>query len=708
MRKTAFTLLGVLLLACCATAAFAEQFPPGPGDACPDSATIYQVQYGTANPGPTCYPAIGDTVYGVRGVIVGFDPWTSGFAIYIEDPSGDPWTGVDLFTGGTNWQPLFSPANCTGKAYCGGSTAGLAIGDEVSAWGTAIGEYGGGSEIFALDGAFGLDLTIRRISTGNPVPPTHVGTVAELQELPNNPNAEQWEGMLVRVNGPMRVARNSLTGGLPFRSFIAVDDNVCPDGSPGPCDSLLVEQNTLDAQRPDPPPVGLTVNMVQGIYEQRTNYEIQTRGSGDIDAPLPPTLNDAYHVNADTIRCVFDRDLDPTTAQDPNNYTILSILDVPTSATLVEPNVVHLAYSNPLSNGDVENVTANPGIKSSGGVASISPSSVEFVSGVLSIADVQAPDPDSLASASGCVDRSRFAGLGGETGQGALGTRLTMRGVCTAQFGSTLFMLEDAAGGPRSGVTVYAPASPFAVGEQYLYVGNIQEYYGETEAGGNVYLRDEGAVGVPAPVSIGIADCLDWACDASQSYLNPEDFESTLCKLTGVYSTEDRTAGQSFYVGGEPAPNFQGTFLVAPRSTSYTNFAAAIGHGVEVTGLMSYYSSIWRLNPRSDADIVDLGLTTTGVGDQALNRVTFSVFPSPSHNIHADFSLPHAANVELGVFDLLGRRVATLANGQMAAGKYSYAWSGDLAGGGRAKPGLYFYRLTVDGQVHTQRGIYLQ
>jgi hypothetical protein len=70
--------------------------------------------------------------------------------------------------------------------------------------------------------------------------------VAGLQELCSNANAEQWEGCLVRVNGPMRVTRTNETGGsLGFRWAILVDNVTCPTGHVGACDSMFIDLSTL-------------------------------------------------------------------------------------------------------------------------------------------------------------------------------------------------------------------------------------------------------------------------------------------------------------------------------------------------------------------------------------------------------------------------------------------------------------------------------
>jgi hypothetical protein len=57
------------------------------------------------------------------------------------------------------------------------------------------------------------------------------------------------------------------------------------------------------------------------------------------------------------------------------------------------------------------------------------------------------------------------------------------------------------------------------------------------------------------------------------------------------------------------------------------------------------------------------------------------------------FDLPVAAPVSLEVFDLLGRRVATLARGQYPAGRHTAVWNLRESSGASVPPGIYVYRL---------------
>ena len=84
-------------------------------------------------------------------------------------------------------------------------------------------------------------------------------------------------------------------------------------------------------------------------------------------------------------------------------------------------------------------------------------------------------------------------------------------------------------------------------------------------------------------------------------------------------------------------------------------------------------------------------------------------YPNPFNGeTVVDFALPRAAPVDLGVFDAAGQRVATLSQGQRAAGRHQVRWDGRRADGGRLASGLYLYRLRAGDQVETRKLMLLQ
>jgi hypothetical protein len=67
------------------------------------------------------------------------------------------------------------------------------------------------------------------------------------------------------------------------------------------------------------------------------------------------------------------------------------------------------------------------------------------------------------------------------------------------------------------------------------------------------------------------------------------------------------------------------------------------------------------------------------------------------------FALPEASDVRLAVYDAVGRRVATLADGRYEAGRHELRWDGRSGAGLRLASGLYLVRLEAGAQTRTSR-----
>jgi len=665
-------MLAAAALVCSVGTAAAAIYPPGPGGAFPDTLTIVNIQ----NPAAVPFPAIPDTVLGIRGIVTGFDPKPTGFAFYIQDATGNPWTGLDVFTGGTNYQSGFP----------------LAIGDDVVVYGKKQ-EFAGETEIEGFDNSTSTnDVIVRKISSGNPVPPFFVGTTTQLQELPTNAFAEQWEGMLVRVNGPMVVRRTSLSGGTigQNNAFILVSASA-------PSDSLFIDGNTLTTFAP--PAIGTTVDMVQGIYNQRARgYRIQIRDGNDIVLATPPNVVDAYPVSDNQIRVTFDRNITAATGGDENNYSLASFGSID-DATMDGTQAVIVTVTNGLNDGDSETITISGIAGQANGLVMSSPQSRTFINGVLSCAQVEAADQDSLGV--DCVDKSRFAGGGGQTGQGIPGPRMSVTGVTTGVYGS-LFYISDEGQPLRGAVSVFAPSTPLVPGRKYLIAGQVQEFFGETEIVNSVYIQDLGAVSAIEPRLSTVSEADNDTCDATNALIDGEDLECLLIKLpyVKVVQSVDPLPTSGFHVAGMN-PAFDDTIFVSNLNGVLSPFThPALGGVYSITGVVHYANGSFRLCPRNYGDIVFHG-DNVSVPGQNGGKVRFAAYPNPGVKSRLVFSLPQESDVELGVYDLSGREVAQLAKGRMPAGEYTRQWDG------KAGSGVYFYRLKVNGETYTARGVRL-
>ena len=67
------------------------------------------------------------------------------------------------------------------------------------------------------------------------------------------------------------------------------------------------------------------------------------------------------------------------------------------------------------------------------------------------------------------------------------------------------------------------------------------------------------------------------------------------------------------------------------------------------------------------------------------------------------YSLPEAGRATLKVFDLSGRLIRTLADGDMAAADHTVVWDGRDASGNEVGAGVYFCRLEAAGHTATQK-----
>jgi len=79
-----------------------------------------------------------------------------------------------------------------------------------------------------------------------------------------------------------------------------------------------------------------------------------------------------------------------------------------------------------------------------------------------------------------------------------------------------------------------------------------------------------------------------------------------------------------------------------------------------------------------------------------------------SGTIDLEVTLPSPSRVSVAIHDVLGRRMATLANSMLPAGRTNLSWKGSDARGGRASSGIYFVTLTFAQGRRTARTAFLR
>jgi flagellar hook assembly protein FlgD len=84
------------------------------------------------------------------------------------------------------------------------------------------------------------------------------------------------------------------------------------------------------------------------------------------------------------------------------------------------------------------------------------------------------------------------------------------------------------------------------------------------------------------------------------------------------------------------------------------------------------------------------------------------VKPNPVTNGMAQisFSLAEPGRVALKIYDASGRTVKTLANAQLARGRYNMTWNGKDENNRNVADGIYFYTLETSKQKFTKKMVY--
>ena len=78
------------------------------------------------------------------------------------------------------------------------------------------------------------------------------------------------------------------------------------------------------------------------------------------------------------------------------------------------------------------------------------------------------------------------------------------------------------------------------------------------------------------------------------------------------------------------------------------------------------------------------------------------IYPNPSSgNFNIVVFLTETTDLEIGIYDLGGRKVQSIGSGTFAKGEFTFTWDGYLATGIKASPGMYFAGFSMNGSLNT-------
>ncbi len=312
-----------------------------------------------------------------------------------------------------------------------------------------------------------------------------------------------------------------------------------------------------------------------------------------------------------------------------------------------------------------------------------------------------------------------LASAGASTGARAQGTEPMLQAACTNESGSLFridnfadrefdFTLQAMGGG---GASISGSAYPIGRGGAYAYL----------PAGTNAELVVEGDVVASAqastePCPAATADAGRPVCEGLK--LDPQSRQALFvgaADMRGVTSIDITVNNGKVLVydphalfvldkGGAPAAVFETSGGTATFSAGDLFNA---GYGLLLkgnsSGPVAFYATIHSPGGTVECDpqFATAAEETTSRAD-GLSLEQNAPNPFARGNTEIRFTLDKPGQVALRVYDLLGRQVATLVDGELPAGPHSVRWDGLDDARQRVASGTYLYRISTGGKMLTR------
>ncbi len=254
-------------------------------------------------------------------------------------------------------------------------------------------------------------------------------------------------------------------------------------------------------------------------------------------------------------------------------------------------------------------------------------------------------------------------------------------------FNSGGFYLQDGQGA-WNGILIYDTDDSVAQGDSVTVTGKVNEYLGKTEIGNvNQLVVHSSGNTVPDPVLT-----TPGQVDTSEAY------EGVLIKVAGVAVADTMDEYGEWKITGAVSDT-----CIVDDDGQYT-YEPRVGDTLDITGIVNYSFGHFKIEPRSDADIIPGGVGVR-FSHQSVAPDAFFLFqnyPNPFNpTTLICYTIPalssHQSAVSLKVYNIQGQLVRTLVDEEQTPGYYSVNWDGRDYLGEEVASGIYFYRLEVMG-----------
>lgn len=181
--------------------------------------------------------------------------------------------------------------------------------------------------------------------------------------------------------------------------------------------------------------------------------------------------------------------------------------------------------------------------------------------------------------------------------------------------------------------------------------------------------------------------------------------------VSDVTTGNSNVTAAEYSFGASPAPAGTGTAM----SGTFTSPTVLVSLSIDTSLLAPGSETLWvrgrdAAGNWGNASSLTVQVNAAGAGVVEVLPRSFALFanqPNPFNpRTSIRFDLPVSAAAELAIYDLSGRKVRTLVQGEIGAGSHRIEWDGTDADGREVGSGVYFYRLETP-QFQTTRKMVL-
>jgi len=232
-------------------------------------------------------------------------------------------------------------------------------------------------------------------------------------------------------------------------------------------------------------------------------------------------------------------------------------------------------------------------------------------------------------------------------------------------------------------------------GDEITITGKVYEYYGSTSVDSVTAVSILSSNNVILPLGVSTADLAENADEV-------EAYEGCLVTVSDVEVSAINTSssGTTIYDWSIKDDSNISCLVDDDMATmAADNYMSGfvLGTTLEtVSGIFNFSFGEYKIEVRDMADLGQLGI------DDNFDGITreFALYPNYPNPFNPEtrirFQLAKHSNVELMIYDVLGRKVRTLLSNKMDAGNHAINWDGLNDKGASVASGMYIYRIKAD------------